>query len=132
MAERERAELRFAAPVIAVAEVEAAIGWFEARLGFREMGRFGTPPVWASLQRDKVEIMLTRAAAPVTVTSDCHSAGALAAYIYVDDADALHAELAARGAELTGPPVDRFYQCREVEARMPGGRLIVFGADLSG
>jgi uncharacterized glyoxalase superfamily protein PhnB len=121
-----------AAPVIAVAEVEVAIGWFEARLGFGEMARFGAPPVWASLQRDKVEIMLTRAAAPVTVTSDCHSPGALAAYVYVDDADALHAELARRGAELTGPPVDRAYGCREVEARLPDGRSIVFGADLSG
>jgi catechol 2,3-dioxygenase-like lactoylglutathione lyase family enzyme len=121
------ARLTFAAPVIAVADVAAAIGWFETRLGFRETGRFGEPPVWASVQRDEVEIMLTRSpeGAPPPV------AGMLAAYVRIDDADALYAELAGRGAELTGPPVDRAYQCREVEARLPDGRLIVFGADLS-
>ncbi|MEA3038728.1 MAG: hypothetical protein QOE79_1241 [Sphingomonadales bacterium] len=121
------AHLIVAAPVIAVADVEAAIGWFEARLGFRAAGRFGEPPVWGSLQRGGVEIMLIRspAGAPPSVP------GALAAYVYVDDADSLHAELAERGAELGGPPVDRAYRCREVEARMPDGRSIVFGADLS-
>jgi hypothetical protein len=51
----------------------------------------------------------------------CPYPGALAANVYVDDADALHSELAARGAELTGPPVDRAYQCREVEAWLPDG-----------
>jgi len=119
------AKLVAAAPAIAVADVAAAAAWFEARLGFREAGRFGEPPVWASLQRDGVEIMLTRGAPPPVP-------GALAAYVYVDDADALHAELTGRGAKLAGPPVDRAYQCREVEARMPDGRSIVFGADLSG
>jgi catechol 2,3-dioxygenase-like lactoylglutathione lyase family enzyme len=119
-----RVRLTLAAPAIAVADVAEAAAWFEARLGFREAGRFGEPPVWASIQRDGVEIMLTRGSAPAV-------AGALAAYVYVDDADSLHAELAERGAELAGPPVDRAYRCREVEARMPDGRLIVFGADLS-
>jgi catechol 2,3-dioxygenase-like lactoylglutathione lyase family enzyme len=120
-----RARLTFAAPAIAVADVAAAAGWFEARLGFRAAGTSGTPPVWASLRRDGVEIMLTRAAA-------APPSGGLAAYVYVDDADALHAELTALGAELTGPPVDRAWGCREVEARLPDGRSIVFGADLSG
>jgi catechol 2,3-dioxygenase-like lactoylglutathione lyase family enzyme len=123
-ADGRRARLRLAAPAIAVADVAESAAWFEARLGFREAGRFGEPPVWASLQRDGVEIMLTRGAPP-------SSPGTLAAYVYVDDADSLHAELAERGAELAGPPVDRAYRCREVEARMPDGRSIVFGADLS-
>ena len=123
-AAHRRARPTFAAPAIAVADVAEVAAWFEARLGFREAGRFGEPPVWASLQRDGVEIMLTSGSAPA-------AAGALAAYVYVDDADALHAELAGRGAELPGPPVDRAYQCREVEARMPDGRSILFGADLS-
>jgi uncharacterized glyoxalase superfamily protein PhnB len=100
----------------------------EFRLGFRAAGTFGEPPVWASLQRDGVEIMLTRSPAGTPPPA----AGALAAYVYVDDADALYAELAGRGAELAGPPVDRAYQCREVEVRMPDGQTIVFGADLSG
>jgi catechol 2,3-dioxygenase-like lactoylglutathione lyase family enzyme len=122
-----RGRLTFAAPVIAVADVAASVGWFEARLGFRAAGTSGTPPVLASLRRDGVEVMLTRAAAPP-------APGGLAAYLYVDDADAdaLHAELTALGAELTGPPVDRAWGCREVEARLPDGRSIVFGADLSG
>src|SRR3954467_5485957 len=122
--EGKPAKLIVAAPAIAVAEVAEAAAWFEARLGFRAQGTFGEPPVWASLQRDGVEIMLTLGTAPSV-------AGTLAAYVYVDDADALYAELTGRGADLAGPPVDRAYRCREVEARMPDGRSIVFGADLS-
>lgn len=49
-----------------------------------------------------------------------------------EDADSLHAELAARGADLAGPPKDMPYGCREFEVRLLDGRVLAFGEDLAG
>ncbi len=50
-----------------------------------------------------------------------------AAYLYVDGVDDLYAEFLARGADLKGPPVDRPYDSRDFEVRLPDGRTLVFG-----
>ncbi|TFI58701.1 hypothetical protein E2493_08695 [Sphingomonas parva] len=115
--------IRSAAPVLSVADVAAMADHFVERLGFAKSGEAGSPPSWASLQRDGVEIMLIAG-------DDRPPPADWAAYLWVRDADALHAELAARGADLLGPPQDMVYRCRQFEARLPDGRRIAFGANL--
>ena len=53
------------------------------------------------------------------------------AYVYVDDVDALHAELAERGAEIIGVVTDTEYGCREFRVRDPDGYILAFGKVLS-
>ena len=47
-------------------------------------------------------------------------------YVYVDDVDALHAELAGRGAEIIGGVTDTEYGCREFRVRDPDGYILAF------
>ena len=111
--------LRSASPVLCVRDIAPAAAALE-RLGFRMQGSAGDPPSWASIQRDAVEIMLLCGNFP-------DPAQDWAAYIWVDDVDALHAEAVERGAALKGPPADQPYACRQFEAVLPDGRLIAFG-----
>jgi catechol 2,3-dioxygenase-like lactoylglutathione lyase family enzyme len=48
-------------------------------------------------------------------------------YVYVDDVEALHEELAARGAELLNAPVNTEYGLREIRVRDPHGYVLAFG-----
>jgi len=116
--------LLFAAPVFCVADMAGAMAYMTARLGFRVQGTAGDPPAWASLRRDRIEIMLVCGDHPAPPQD-------WAAYLYVRDADALHAELKARGADIVGQPKDMPYHCREFEVRLPDGRRLAFGADLT-
>lgn len=48
-------------------------------------------------------------------------------YVYVRDADALHAELSAKGANVQGEPVSRPWGLREFQVLDPEGNRIGFG-----
>jgi uncharacterized glyoxalase superfamily protein PhnB len=48
-------------------------------------------------------------------------------YIYVRDADALHAELVAKGANVQGEPVSRPWGLREFRVLDPEGNQLTFG-----
>jgi uncharacterized glyoxalase superfamily protein PhnB len=48
-------------------------------------------------------------------------------YVYVDDVDALHEELARRGADLLGPPARRGYGMYDFRVRDPHGYVLAFG-----
>ena len=111
--------LRAAAPVLCLRDIEPAIAFLVDGLGFALQGSVGQPPVWASLGRDGVELMLLGGDYP-------EPASDWAAYLYVEDVDGLHAEIAGRGVEVTAL-VDKPYGNREFETRMPDGRLIAFG-----
>ncbi len=53
-----------------------------------------------------------------------------AAYVYVEDADALCAEYRGKGVEIVRGPEDTFYGSRDFDIRDPDGHLIAFGHDL--
>jgi uncharacterized glyoxalase superfamily protein PhnB len=108
------------APVLCVNAVEPMADYFVDKLGFAIQGRAGDPPSWMSLHRNGVEIMLVRGDHPAP-------AQGWAAYLYVKNVDALHAEFVARGADVLGPPKDQPYNNREFEVRLPDGRVLAFG-----
>ena len=56
---------------------------------------------------------------------------ALDAYIWVDDVDALYAELKAKGAKILQEPVLRFYKCYELVVEDLNGYCLVFARDTS-
>lgn len=53
--------------------------------------------------------------------------GSFGAYVVVEDADALHARVAAAGAEVTRAPYDTDYGSREFAIRDPEGNRWSFG-----
>jgi uncharacterized glyoxalase superfamily protein PhnB len=116
--------LRSAAPVLCVTDVRTMLPYFQQQLGFEMKGSAGELPSWASMQRDSVEIMLVCGDYPAPASD-------WAVYLYVEDADALYRELKERGADLLAEPTDKPYGCREFEVRLPDGRLLAFGADLT-
>ena len=90
---------------------------------------FGTLGIWSPeephtiiVQRGDVTLMMQGRANPAVP-------GEISAYIYVDDCDALHADLTAKGVTGLTPPDDMFYGCREFSLRDPDGHRVVFGAD---
>jgi uncharacterized glyoxalase superfamily protein PhnB len=54
----------------------------------------------------------------------------LGAYIPIEDADALHAEFAARGVEFARGLSDMPWKSREFVVKDCDGRLLAFGPDL--
>lgn len=117
------ARLLSVAPVLCVSVMKPAIDFFVDRLGFTLTGSAGELPSWASLARDGVEVMLTCGNYPAPVQD-------WAAYFYVENVDALHAEAVSRGADIATGLNNKPYNCREFEARMPDGRLIAFGQSI--
>jgi len=117
------ARLLHTAPVLCVAEAAPTIDYLVERLGFQLHNSVGDPIAWASLIRDKIELMVLAGRYP-------QPAQDWAAYIYIDDADALHAEAVARGADIKSPPRDMPYNNREFEVRLPDGGILAFGGPI--
>jgi hypothetical protein len=56
---------------------------------------------------------------------------AVDAYIWVNDLDALHAELKSRGAKIVEPPTLRAYNCYEMVVEDSFGFRLAFSLDSS-
>jgi hypothetical protein len=108
------------APVLCVSVITPLIEYLVDKLGFALQGKAGDPPSWASLQRDGVELTLVCGDYPPPAQD-------WAAYLYVKNVDALYHEFLARGADVLKPPQDKPYNSREIEVRLPDGRLLAFG-----
>jgi predicted enzyme related to lactoylglutathione lyase len=118
------------APVLPVRDVRRALERY-GRLGFQvrpylEAGvSTAEDPIYGYLTRDGVEIHISGydALDPKTTTSVC--------YLFVDDADAVHAAWAAAGVEgRLRPPVATTYGQRESGYVDPDGNLLRVGSPI--
>lgn len=118
---------RRAMPVLEVVDMAASLAFYKDKLGFAA-DTWGDPASFAIVQRGRVTLALALAlvAAPAAV-----SRRTWAAYVYVDDVDALFAELSALGVAIPHPPTTRPYNCREILADDPDGHMIAFGQVLA-
>ncbi len=107
--------LLLAIPALPCADVPAAVAHYRDVLGFHVDYQQETLGV---LDRDHVRVLLAPRG------PDGRSA---AAYFYVRDADALHAELSARGARAQGPPVSHPWGLRDFEVLDLDGNSLTFG-----
>jgi uncharacterized glyoxalase superfamily protein PhnB len=110
-----------AATVLTVRDIAASIGYFRDALGFAVAFEYGEPTFYAGLCRDEVELHLI--AANQTKRQPGH--GAIT--IFVEDVDALHAELVARNAKVVKPPQDYDYGMRDFDVVDLDGNQIFFG-----
>ena len=103
------------ATVLQVPDVLAALDWFRDALGF-EVEPWQDGVHYGYARRDGVSFHLAS-----------RDPGLWAAYLYTDDIEELHAELAQRGAEIVQPPIDKPYGVRDIIVRAPGGHVLAIG-----
>ncbi len=122
--------LRRLTPVLIVDRVEACIGFWTERLGFaitNEVPGPDGPLVFASVEKDGVEVMLQARAsviaerADATAELDGHS---IVLFVEVDDLDTLERALA--GTPIVKPRHRTFYGSSELYVREPGGNVVGF------
>jgi catechol 2,3-dioxygenase-like lactoylglutathione lyase family enzyme len=100
-------------------DVKAGVAYYRDVLGFRinyQQNDLGV------MDRDDVRLLLI-------ARSNRHT-GIGSTYVYVDDADALHAELRAKGANVEGEPVSHPWGLRDFCVLDPERNQITFGQPL--
>jgi uncharacterized glyoxalase superfamily protein PhnB len=121
--------VRQIAPVFFTIDIKATLTYYADVLGFECIGKWQDPPVYAIVQRDDQAIHF-RCAPPPTPNPDKYADELLDAYLFVENADALYAEYAARGVTFTRDLADMPWSSREFVVKDCDGRLLAFGANL--
>jgi len=121
-------QLTRSAPYFPVADVERAAAHYERVLGFRREYSAGSPPEFAIVTRDGFSIMLRLVPNPERISPNEQQGGTWDAFFWVNDVRALHAELAANGADIVyGPVVQPAYRMEEFAVRDADGYVLGFG-----
>ena len=83
-----------------VADIERSVAYYRDRLGF-ECETYGDPPDFASARRDEATLLLALCREPEQIVPNWRIVDKVwNAYIRVDDADAVYAEVQRRGAGI--------------------------------
>src|SRR5262245_40832512 len=117
----ERPMMVGAATVFVVSDVPKSIKHYSDALGFKVTFEYGNPTFYVCLCRDEVAMHLLAA----RQTKRLPGNGAIC--IFVKDVDAVHAELAARGARVVKPPQDYDYGMRDFDVVDLDGNQLTFG-----
>jgi catechol 2,3-dioxygenase-like lactoylglutathione lyase family enzyme len=113
------------ATIFTVRDLAASVAHYRDVLGFAVTFQYGEPTYYyACLCRDAVSLHLRGAGKNARWTV---GTGAIA--VFVDDVDALHADLAARGANVLKPPQDYAYGMRDFDVADPDGNQLTFGME---
>lgn len=112
-----------AIPVIAVSEIDRSEDYYCRVLGFQKAFAYRPDqnlrdPCYLGVVRDGVSLHLQ--------SFKRERAGMTDAFLWVDDVDRLHDEIAARGAVVQLPPTDQTWGTREIGIRDPDGNVLVF------
>ena len=121
--------IRQIAPVFFTTNIPGTLAFYNDKLGFECVGTWQDPPVYAIVARDQHAIHF-RCADPPTANPEKNEDELLDAYVFVEDADALYAEYAAKGAEFTRPLANMPWHCREFVVKDCDGRLLAFGSNI--
>jgi len=120
--------IRQIVPVFLTTDIPRTVAYYEEKLGFRCVGKWRDPPVYAIAERDQHAIHF-RCAEPATANPEKYSEELLDAYLFVEDADALYAEYSSRGVEFVRGVENMPWGCREFVVKDCDGRLLAFGAN---
>jgi uncharacterized glyoxalase superfamily protein PhnB len=104
-------------PILRVADLDASVAYYTEVLGFRiDWGDRN----FLQVSRDDAVLMLSK--------GDQGHAGTWV-WVGVSDADALHAEILARGAVVRHPPTNYPWGARELHVTDPDGHVLRFGSE---
>ena len=84
--------IRQIAPQFFTLDIPGTLAYYTDKLGFKCLGTWQDPPVYAIVARDQHKIHF-RCAAPPTGNPDKYSDELLDAYLLIEDADALYASM---------------------------------------
>ena len=114
-----------------VADVRQSALHYQQIFGFKCEYSAGDPPYFAICSRDGLSIMLRKVAEPQLIRPVELQGGTWDAFFWVDDAEALHAELAGRDAVVVyGPILQEAYNVLEFAVRDPDGHVLGFGQQM--
>ena len=116
------------APQYVVPDVVQTAEFYRDKLGFKILGYFADPPVYAMVARDAAEIHFGKLdeGASVQVNETLRGGIGNDLYVWVSDINELHRELQDRGVEILEGPVRRIYNSIEVVIKDCNGFQIVF------
>ncbi|HEY1861118.1 MAG TPA: VOC family protein [Gemmataceae bacterium] len=123
------------APYLIVDDVVAAANYYRDQLGFHYDRFWGEPPCFGMVQRSGIVIMLSQFAKTGVLRPNRiadPNGEAWDAYVWVDDADALHAEFKSKGVRITRALCDQPYGCRDFDVEDCNGYRLCFGQDMEG
>jgi catechol 2,3-dioxygenase-like lactoylglutathione lyase family enzyme len=103
-------------PELPLLDVGAAVAHYRDVLGFRINHQQDDLGV---MDRDRITVLL------IPRTDDRPGIGST--YVYVEDSDALYAELRAKGANIQGEPVSHRWGLRDFAVLDPDGNRLRFG-----
>jgi predicted enzyme related to lactoylglutathione lyase len=116
-----------AVPQFTVADVVRTAEYYRDVLGFHIAGYWRTPPVFAIVRRDDVELFFNRANGPSVRTG--RADGAYDAYFHIAGIETFAAEVRAQGGDIVEGPVLREYERRELVLRDCNGLVLAFGEE---
>ena len=118
------------APYFVVDDVVATAHYYRDKLGFQYERFWNEPPSFCMVHRNGVVIMLSQLE-QTGVMRPNHTVdpegGAWDAYVWIDNADALHTEYSSNGVKIVREPRDRHYGCRDFVVDDCNGYRLCFG-----
>ncbi|HEX6397440.1 MAG TPA: VOC family protein [Steroidobacteraceae bacterium] len=113
---------RNSVPVIATADVSATLSYYASVLGFRELFSYGSPLVYAGMQRDGAQLYISQDVelADLVVQKDLHPE----IFLWVDEVDAWYAQHQRNGAKIVEEISDRPWDARQYVVEDPNGYFI--------
>ena len=109
--------------VLTVKDVMGSLAYYRDKLGFDVAFEYGKPTFYVGLCSGQVTLHL------VSATKTPRQPGHGAVNIFVDDVDALHADLVKRGAKVLKEPKDYDYGLRDFDVADLDGNMIFFGME---
>lgn len=107
-----------------VSDLDKALAYYTAVLGFEERFRFGD---YAGVQMGEVQIHLS---GPQATNKKQVGQGSI--YIFCDGVDAYYEVVSAKGAVTQAPPKDYEYGMRDFVIEDPDKNLVAFGQEVGG
>lgn len=108
------------------------LAYYRDMLGFATDFCWGDPPHYAGVSRDRCMIYFRRLDAMAPWPADKYEGELLDAYLHVDDAAALYAEMQAKGVAIERTLGRMPWNQIEFIVRDCDGRLLCFGQDAAG
>jgi catechol 2,3-dioxygenase-like lactoylglutathione lyase family enzyme len=121
-ASQAKAKFEAVTPRLPVSDVEKALDFYIARLGFRLGWKWGDPLTHANVCRDSIALDL--------VANPAGQPGTAMAYIQLSGIDAYFSELKGRNVE-SSPLQNRPYGMRDFEVVDPSGNRLAFGEPIT-
>ena len=122
------------APYFIVDDVVATANHYRDKLGFRCDRFWGEPPCFCMVHRNGVVVMLSQLSKTGVIRPNgkalTEADDAWDAYIWVEDADSLFAEMVASGADVARGLCNQEYGCRDFDILDNNGYRLCFGHPL--